>query len=137
VQEDDSNRIFQVYTDPFENVCPDEHIQVRISGQRISYIPVDRTINLQVDYRYGYFGVYGNTYVTDSYSHPGSDGSTLWYNGLTTFGIKDAYQDEPGSFYLNIEWHMTKGSSETADLLYFKQLTIYCWVEVTLKYYQN
>jgi hypothetical protein len=127
----DDSRVFQVYSDVYENICPDEHIYVEIHGS-ISPIPLDRDIRFRIEYRYGAFGVWGNTF--DATFTPNQQENKLEYSGGTTFGIKDAYGAEPGSFYVNFEWYF-KGDNgeETADLAIFKQYTVN--FRIWLEYY--
>jgi len=131
----DDSRVFQVYTDAYENICPDEHIYVEVDGT-ITPMPQDRDIRFRVEYRYGAFGVWGNTFDVNFTQLPQENKQT--YQGSTSFGIKDAYGAEPGSFYLNFEWYF-KGDygEETTDLAKFQEYTVNFKIWVHYYSYDN
>lgn len=132
--DNEDSRVFQVWTDVYENICPDEHILVEIRGT-ISPIP-DNDLRFRIKYIYGAFGVFGNTY--DLVGIPDQQANKLAFEGQTSFGVKNAYGDEPGSFYLDLEWYL-KGDNgeEQADLAYFQQFSVN--FKITLEYhlYEN
>jgi hypothetical protein len=131
MQIDGNYRVFQVYTNSFENVCPDEHIKIEVAC--IIMPPGTRNIQLRIEYRYGLFGAFGNTWtVPKNYL-----ADQIVFEGNTTFGIKNAYDNEPGSFYLNIEWVLDNYLDESVDLEYFKTHFNSIIVSVSLKRYKN
>ena len=130
----DDSRVYQVWTDAYENICPDHHILVEISGT-ISPIP-DDDLRFRVEYRYGAFGVWGNSY--DLIGTPNQAENKLEFTGQTNFGVKDAYGDEPGSFYLNFEWFLKgENNDEQTDLAYFQQFNINFKIILEYHLYEN
>jgi hypothetical protein len=130
----DDSRVFQVWTVPYENICPDEHILIEITGT-ITPRP-DKDLRFRVEYRYGAFGVFGNSYEMAGQEDIPNNQKT--FSGQTWFGIKNAYDAEPGSFYLNFEWYLYgDNEDELTDLAYFQQFTVN--FKITLEYhlYEN
>ena len=110
------NRVFQVSSDMVDSVCPDREIIIFDTSSCKK--PQVRNIQVRLKYRYGLFGVYGNTFVPGKQIEP----DLIHFDGRFVFGIKDAYGNDPGSFYYMVEWVIDGVNSDTTDLEYFKSV---------------
>ncbi|MFH0760813.1 MAG: hypothetical protein V2A67_04860 [Bacteroidota bacterium] len=124
-------RVFQVWTNAEENVCPDEHITFRFTCDLVKDQP--RNIQVRIKYRYGAFGVFGNTYTPPKQYYA----VDITYEGSSNFGIANAYHSEPGSFYFMVEWVIDGAYTEIQDLAYFELKWISAKFEYTWKSFKN
>jgi hypothetical protein len=114
-----NNRVFQVSTSVESNVCIDWHIKYDLNCT----MKPNQTRNIQVriKYRYGFFGVYGNTDIATK----STTTNFITYVEINTFGIKNAYTSSPGSFYLSVEWVIDNYLDYPVDLAYFQSQYTY------------
>lgn len=128
-----NDRVFQVSSEVLENVCPDSHIQLKFMTIINRPDTLERKMKLRLKYRYGLFGVYGNTIYTNSI-----DEYTSSYDlkGEGEFGIKNAYDKEPGAFYIALEWILENYQDEQVDYNYMIQFVKSGGMEAHYKEYK-
>lgn len=109
-----TSRVFQVSTPAEEDACIDSHIEYFLN----CFMALDqpRKIQVRLKYRYGFFGVFGDSRITTM----SEDQGLAKYAVKGDFGIKNAYVESPGSFYFAVEWIIENAGDVNADLDYFK-----------------
>lgn len=118
-----NERIFQVSSALIENVCPDNHITFLILGRIL--LPCPRNIQVRVLYRYSLFG---NTVIPEKKMN---NVEFISYEGGSTFGIKQVFDEIPGSFWLQYEWVIENYQDYEVDLEYFKSVFDYAEINCT------
>lgn len=107
----DGNRIFEVRSEVYSNVCPDNNIKIYTTA-KFSYYPDDKPMRMSVKYCYGESGEYG--------SYENIFNSFGWYWFEFTFSIDDAYKRSPGEFYLYVRWEIVDAKDVDTDFNFFK-----------------
>lgn len=131
-----NNRVFQVSSEVFHNVCPLEHIKAKF----VSYInrpdssQTERFFTMRLKYIYGPFGLYGNDIPSDKIE----DFQTNYHvSGGNEFGIKNAYDTDPGAFFVELEWLMENYQDEQVDKDYFIHYIDYAAIQIDYKEYKE
>lgn len=109
-----SARVFQVTAGFEDSVCIDKHILYDLLAIFADDQP--RVITVRLQYRYGIFGVFGNS--RDAF--PTIESGHATYTARGDFGIKNAYSASPGAFLFYVEWIVAASQDYSADLEYFK-----------------
>lgn len=118
------NRIFEVRSEVYSNVCPDNQIKISTSAL-ILYSDI-REIRMSIKYCYGESGKYGS----EDYVFNGFGG--YWFD--LTFSIDDAYRTKPGEFYWYVRWEIVDAKDVETDFKYFKER--FSKAQVNLYYYK-
>lgn len=111
-----NDRIFEVISPVIENVCPGQHIKVLFMSSINIPDTLVRDLTLMAEYVYGPFGIYaGEIEANEKNDFQG----TYDLKGQGEFGIKNAYDQEPGAFILSLKWVMKNYQDEQVDVNYF------------------
>jgi hypothetical protein len=125
---EDGNRIFQVETPVYGNVCPSKNVDVYIVTFVYKPYPTGSSFHVVFKYRYGTMMDYGNSEYVFS-----PDG------GLPhefDFSMQDAYPTGAGAFYIIIQYEMISPTSDpAADLAYFKEAFVSTSINLTYTKY--
>ena len=108
-----NNRVFQVSTPIIENVCSEMHIRNVFS----SYFEQGSTRIIQFRLKYRY-SIFGGEFLVSKQVTSGFESFVLPYDA--TFGIKQAYDNIPGSFWAYFEWVLSDYLDYSVDLAYFQ-----------------
>lgn len=121
---ENGNRIFEVRSEEYSNVCPDNVIKI-FTAASISYSD-NREVRVKIRYRYGESGEYGG--IESVF------GSFGGYFFEFFFKIDDAYGKKPGKFYLYVRWEIADAKDVETDFNNFKER--FSRTKVNLSYYK-
>lgn len=114
---EEGNRIFQIETPAYGNVCPGKNVYVQAGTYVYKPYPAGSSFHMVFKYRYGTMMDYGNS----EYIFSPDGGLPHKFD----FSIQDAYPTGTGSFYIIIQYEMISPTSDPdADLAYFKEAFI-------------
>lgn len=110
-----TNRVFQIGTPLIENVCPDEHIKVAFNST--FKLGSTRVTHTRIKYRYS---IFGGEFVASKTI--GTDLESFTFPPNSNFGIKQAFDGIPGSFWIYFEWIISDYQDVDLDIAYFKSV---------------
>ncbi len=121
----DGNRIFEWRTPFYENVCPNEHIEVTaiIELATNPVIPVETRVVAD----------YSLVFEVDiPFNEMGTNGSGEFRNYKGDFGIKHAFDSDPGWFSVRTEISFNTTGNFEQDSLYL--LDVWSYIDLTVMY---